>query len=204
MAQRRAAILLAAGTSSRMGSSKALLPWADTTLVGYAVRELRAAEAEQIVVVLGADAEAVRAALPASDAVLAATNEEYLTGRSSSIRVGAAAIAPACGALIVQSVDQPCPAAIVRVLYEAVERPGVDIAAPSFEGRRGHPICLAGRLLPELLAVREEEQGLRAVVRRHRHARRDVPVDSAIIHLNLNDPDTYAQAYAEADRAFVQ
>jgi molybdenum cofactor cytidylyltransferase len=187
-----------------MGSSKALLPWADTTLVGYAVRELLAAGADHVVVVLGADADAVMAALPASQAVRAVINAEYLTGRSSSIRVGAAAVASECDALIVQSVDQPCPAAIMRALYEAVEQPGVDVAAPSFGGRRGHPICLAGRLLPELLAVREEEQGLRAVVRRHQQARRDVPVDSAIIHLNLNDPDAYAQAYAEASRAFVQ
>src|SRR5262245_14370150 len=148
MAQRRAAIVLAAGSSSRMGSSKALLPWAGTTLIGYAVRELAATGAERIVVVLGAAAEAARAALPDSEAILTVTNPEYLSGRSSSIRAGAAVVPPDCDALIVYSVDQPCPAAIVRTLYEAVEETGVDVAAPIFDGRRGHPICLAGRLLP--------------------------------------------------------
>jgi molybdenum cofactor cytidylyltransferase len=195
MAQRRAAIVLAAGSSSRMGSSKALLPWGRTTLVGYAVREVAAAGAERIVVVLGAEAEAVRAALPDSETVLTVVNPEYLAGRSSSIRAGAAAVPPDCDALIVYSVDQPCPATIVRALYEAVEEPGVDVAAPIFAGRRGHPICLAGCLLPELLTVQEEDQGLRAVVRRHAEARRDVPVDSATIHLNLNDRAAYEQAY---------
>src|SRR4051794_12440135 len=66
---------------------------------------------------------------------------------------------------------------------------------PASMSRRGHPVCLAGRLLPELMTVREDDQGLRAVVRRHSHARRDVPVDSDIVHLNLNDRAAYERAY---------
>ena len=194
MAQMRAAIVLAAGSSSRMGSSKALLPWDGMTLVGYALRELLAAGASQIVVVVGADAEQVLAAIPESDAIARVVNVAFASGRSSSIRLGAAAIPPGCGALIVQSVDQPCPSAILRMLYEAAENDGVDVAVPAFGGRRGHPICLAGRLLPELADVREEDEGLRAVVRRHADARHEVQVDSAIVHLNLNDPDAYADA----------
>jgi molybdenum cofactor cytidylyltransferase len=194
MASLRAAIVLAAGSSSRMGASKALLPWEGTTLVRYAVRELVAAGATRVVVVVGADAEQVLAALPDSDTVVPLVNREYAGGRSSSIRIGATAISPSCRALVVQSVDQPCPAAILRALYEAVEHGGVDIAVPVFDGRRGHPICLSGQLLPELMDVREEDQGLRAVVRRHAEARREVPVDSAVIHLNLNDSAAYAEA----------
>jgi molybdenum cofactor cytidylyltransferase len=198
MAQRRAAILLAAGESSRMGSSKALLPWAGTSLLGYAVGEFLAAGAAEVVVVVGADAERVRAALPSSDAVVAVANPEYRSGRSSSIRAGAASISPATSAVIVQSVDQPCPSAILRALYEAVEQPDVEVAAPTFAGRRGHPICLAGRLVSELLTVREEDEGLRAAVRRHAGARRDVPVESAVVHLNLNDRSAYERAYQES------
>jgi molybdenum cofactor cytidylyltransferase len=194
MAILRAAIVLAAGSSSRMGCSKALLSWDGTTLVGYAIRELVAAGATRIAVVVGADAEQVLAALPDSDAVVRLVNREYATGRSGSIRIGAAAIPPACRALVVQSVDQPCPATILRALYEAVEQDDVDVAAPVFGERRGHPICLSGRLLPELTRVREEDQGLRAVVRRHAESRREVPVDSAVIHLNLNDRASYEAA----------
>jgi len=194
MAQLRAAIVLAAGSSSRMGSSKALLPWEDTTLVGYAVRELLAAGASRIVVVAGADAEQVLAAIPESDAIARVVNDGFARGRSSSIRLGAAAIRSACDSLIVLSVDQPCPSAILRRLYEAAEVDGIDVAVPAFDGRRGHPICLAGRLLPELANVSEEDEGLRAVVRRHADARREVQVDSPIVHLNLNDRAAYADA----------
>jgi len=194
MAQMRAAIVLAAGSSSRMGSSKALLPWDGTTLVGYAVRELLAGGASRIVVVVGADAEQVLAAIPKLDAIVPVVNDGFASGRSSSIRLGAAAIRSDYDSLVVQSVDQPCPSAILRMLYEAAENDGVDVAVPAFGGRRGHPICLAGRLLPELADVREEDQGLRAVVRRHADARHEVQIDSPIVHLNLNDPAAYADA----------
>src|SRR6266498_1259016 len=106
MAQSRAVIVLAAGSSSRMGSSKALLPWAGTSLIEYAVSELLAAGASEIVVVVGADAEQVSAALPASSAVVPVVNSEYTSGRSSSIRAGAAAVSPGSVSVMVQSVDQ--------------------------------------------------------------------------------------------------
>jgi molybdenum cofactor cytidylyltransferase len=194
----RAAIVLAAGASSRMGSPKALLPWAGATLVGYAIRELVAAGASNVVVVLGAGAEQVRAALPSGEGVVAVVNPGYAAGRSSSVRAGAVAVPPGCGALVIQSVDQPCPAEIVDRLYRAVESAGVDVAIPVFGGRRGHPLGLSGRLIRELAAVREEDLGLRAVVRRHADTTVEVSVGSDVIHLNLNDPATYEAAYRAA------
>src|SRR5436190_1514386 len=149
----RAAILLAAGSSSRMGASKALLAWAGTTLVEYAIRELLAAGASDIAVVLGAQAEQVRAALPRLDAVIPVVNPAYEEGRGSSIRVGARAVPPASAAVLIQSVDQPCPAEIITALYETAEADGVDVTLPLFDERPGHPVCLAGRLLPALANV---------------------------------------------------
>ncbi len=59
-----AAILLAAGESTRMGTLKALLPWGGVTLIEYQVGELAAAGVEDIVVVLGHAAEEVRGRVP--------------------------------------------------------------------------------------------------------------------------------------------
>ncbi len=193
----RAALVLAAGPSSRMGSPKPLLPWADTTLLGYAIRELEVTGASPIVVVLGAEAERVRAALPTMDRVVPVVNPDYATGRSSAIRIGAGALPSGCRAVMVQSVDQPCPAEILESLYRAVEGGG-EVALPIFGGRPGHPICFAGRLISELLAVREEDQGLRAVVRRYAATTVAVPVESDVVHLNLNDPARYRAAFAAA------
>ena len=81
-----AAILLAAGESTRMGRPKALLPWRDTTLVEYQVRELTAAGVERIAVVLGHDPGEVWPHMP-DEAHLVATGP-YREGRGSQRRPG--------------------------------------------------------------------------------------------------------------------
>jgi molybdenum cofactor cytidylyltransferase len=102
---------------------------------------------------------------------------------------------PNTAAVLVQSVDQPCPASVIELLYRAVETTGANVAVPVFGGRRGHPVCVSWRLVPELATVREEDQGLRAVVRRHADATVEVPAPTASILLNLNDPAAYTAAY---------
>jgi molybdenum cofactor cytidylyltransferase len=190
----RAAILLAAGASTRMGTPKALLPWAGTTLVAACVRELAAAGVSWIVVVAGAEVDAVRAAVPH---VQVLHNPDVAAGRSRSLRIGAEALPPTCQSVLVQSVDQPCRAAVLARLFATLESdPTAEVALPVHQDRRGHPICLAGRLLSELCAVREEDQGLRAVVHRHAAAVCEVPVDTDQVLLNLNNPATYAAAHA--------
>ena len=201
MVQRRTAILLAAGESSRMGAPKSLLAWEGTTLLAYAIRELLAAGASHIAVVLGARAEQVRTALPASAAVIPVLNPAYAEGRSSSIRAGAAAVPPESATVMIQSVDQPCPADILAALFQTAESAGVDVALPLHDERPGHPICLDGRLLPELATVQEETQGLRAIVRGHAATTRVVRVASDVVHLNLNDPAAYEAAQAAYQRA---
>src|SRR6266536_2022246 len=201
MVRLRAAILLAAGESSRMGAPKALLAWEGTPLVEYAIRELLAAGASDIAVVLGAQNEQVRAALPTLDAVISVVNPRYAEGRSSSIRVGANAVPQDSTAVMIQSVDQPCPADIIAALYEAAEDDGVDVALPLHNERPGHPVCLAGRLLPALANVQEETQGLRAIVRGHAATTRVVRVSSDVVHLNLNDPAAYEAGRSAYQRA---
>jgi molybdenum cofactor cytidylyltransferase len=190
---RRAAILLAAGASTRMGSPKALLPWAGSTLVASCVTALRAAQAEQVVVVAGAEIEAIRGEVEGATVV---HNTDVHAGRSSSIRIGAAALGDA-DAIMVQSVDQPCPADVLTRLFDAVEH-GAAIAVPTHHGRRGHPICLAGRLLSELRCVREEDLGLRAVVQRH--PVREVAVETEQVLQNLNDPAAYRAALTRVNQ----
>jgi CTP:molybdopterin cytidylyltransferase MocA len=187
MRSRRAAIILAAGASQRMGTPKALLAWRGSTLIEHALQEARAALVEDIVVVLG---PATRHLTLAARAVV---NPEPETGRSASISLAAHALGQGAAAILVQSVDQPVPAAVLDALFKAIER-GVEVAVPTCGGRRGHPVCLAGALLGELREVNEASQGLRAVVRRH--AMTEVPVESDAVLWNLNDPAAYAAAVA--------
>ena len=185
MAPGRGAIVLAAGASRRMGSPKALLPWGDATLLDHTLRELRCAGADQVVVVLGPDTSN----LPV-DATLV-VNPDPETGRSASIRQGAAALPAPLRAIVVQSVDQPVSRAVLDSLFTAVED-GAAIAIPAFHGRRGHPVGVAGTLVKELLSVDEATQGLRAVTRRHPIT--EVAVEDEAVVWNLNDPAAYAAA----------
>ena len=184
----RAAIVLAAGASQRMGAPKALLPWADSTLLGYALEQLALAGVTSPVVVLGLGHEEIAAHVPRLAQAVVALNLDEASGRSGSIRIGAAAVVDGATGVIVQSVDQPCSADVLMALYEA----NAEVAAPTFEGRRGHPVCFSSALLAELRAVTEAELGLRAVVKRH--LVRDVAVTSPAVLLNLNDPESYSSA----------
>jgi CTP:molybdopterin cytidylyltransferase MocA len=187
MRSRRAAVILAAGASVRMGTPKALLQWRGSTLVEHAVDQARAAGAEQIVVVLGPATRHVQ--VNATTVV----NPVPEAGRSASIRLGAAAIDDASEAIVVQSVDQPVEVDVLSGLFRAVED-NAEVAVPSYGGRRGHPVCISGQLLRELRAVSEADEGLRALV--PRHVVTEVPVDSESITWNLNDPASYANARA--------
>jgi molybdenum cofactor cytidylyltransferase len=183
----RSAIVLAAGASQRMGRPKALLPWRGTTLLEHVVQQARLAGVAEIVVVLGPATHDLEL-----DAIMV-INPDPATGRSASIRLGAAALADTPSAVLVQSVDQPVSAEILRQLFRMVEA-GAEIALPVYSGRRGHPVVLSERLLTELRNVSEESEGLRAVVRAHPVT--EVQVEDESVVWNLNDPAAYAAAHA--------
>jgi molybdenum cofactor cytidylyltransferase len=189
---RAAGLVLAAGASSRMGSAKALLAWRGTSLLGFAVAQMRAAGVGvgEIVVVLGVAHDEIEGVVPELRGTIVRLNLDESSGRSASIRIGALAIGDSVARVIVQSVDQPCEGELIRRLLETEG----EIVAPARNGRRGHPVCFSGRLLGELRSVSEETEGLRAVVRRH--AVTEVEVASDAVFWNLNTPEAYQAAVA--------
>ena len=70
------------------------------------------------------------------------------------------------------------------------------MAVPVHSARRGHPVVLDGQLLPELRAVSEESQGLRALLARHGDDVLDVPFESPLVLLDINTPEQYEVAKA--------
>ncbi len=185
-----AAILLSAGESTRMGRPKALLPWGDTTLLQYQVDELRAAGVDDVVVVLGHDAEAVRAAVPPSARVV--VNEAYKLGRASSLRAGAAALDETADPIVVLGVDQPRPRGVHQRLLAAQRESGALITVPASDGRRGHPVVLAGALLGELRDASEERRGLHGVIEAHASDVHEHPFVMLAHESMANEPDLTA------------
>ena len=107
MSEGTAAIILAAGESQRMGEPKALLDWGGKPLLQHQIDEMLAAGCTAVVVVLGADADAIRAQIRCDGRCRMVMNEEHAQGRASSVRRGAEAVTDDAAVVVVASVDQP-------------------------------------------------------------------------------------------------
>lgn len=191
-----AAVLLAAGESSRMRESKALLPWiTGEPLVAYHIHALHHAGYAPIVVVLGHIPDEINRAIPTDVDVTVVVNERYRDGRSSSIVTGALQLAsPDIDAFVVASVDQPRSVEMLRALREAWEREQPAIAMPSYEHHSGHPPLFSGTIINDVLQVTEENEGLREVIRNYAGERLFVNVDDPLTLANLNTREDYEAA----------
>ena len=191
-----AAVLLAGGESSRMGEAKALLSWVNgEPIVAYQVHSLHAAGYAPIVVVLGHEPEAIATAIPSDIGAILVINPRYQLGRSSSIVAGVQAIAaPPPDAVLIISVDQPRSTDMLRALRDGWAREKPAIAVPSLDHRVGHPPLFDGALVPELLHVTEEQQGLRQIMQAHADDRIFVNVVDPLTLTNLNTREDYEAA----------
>ena len=189
-----AALILAAGESTRMGRLTQLLPWDGVPLVAWQVDQMRQAGSDEIIVVLGHAAEEIRPAVP-SDARIA-INDAYKEGRATSLRCGAQALSNDVDAVLILNVDQPRPAWVSRLVLDRWRETQAPIVSPRFAGRSGHPVLVDGALVQELRAVDESTLGLRAITRRHAAQAVEVSIDNAAPNADLNTPADYEAALA--------
>jgi molybdenum cofactor cytidylyltransferase len=143
-----AAIVLAAGASTRLGQPKQLVEIGGETLLQRAVRTAREAGCDPVVVVLGAAAEQILKRCDLSDAIVA-MNSEWQQGMASSVRAGLAATSGAEG-VVLTTCDQPAvTAAHLRALMATDS-----VTASAYAGRRGVPAYFPAALFAELMRLR--------------------------------------------------
>jgi molybdenum cofactor cytidylyltransferase len=183
-----AAIILAAGASRRMGTPKALLRIGGETFLDRTIR-LYAGLCSPVVVVLGADQDAVRHGLTLAAQAQLVVNERWPLGQLSSLQCAIGKLPPAADGCLFTPVD--CPRvrtstiqALVRAFGESSPPPLV--VAPRYGGRRGHPVGCSRELFADLLSL-APEQSAREVVHGHPERTCLVDVDDAGI---LDDVDT--------------
>ena len=154
----------------------------------------------QAIVVLGHEAEAVRPLVEVVDdpRLTIAVNEDYLEGKTTSIKAGLRAMSPGAAAILLLAADQPRPASLLRRLAEAHAERGALISIPAHRGKHGHPPIFDASLLPELLRITEEGRGVREVIQRHSGAIHEVEVDDPLVLTNLNTREDYERALALA------
>lgn len=196
------ALLLAAGASSRMERSKALLPWRGAPLIGHQLHQIQKSRVRECVVVLAPDAVPLRAY---ADAPLrpgwkarSVVNPRPDEGKASSIQTGLMALPVPPEAVIVVAVDQPLEARLLNALIAAAETEWDrgqacgrrTIVVPTFGEQGGHPPLFCGSLFAELMGISEESGGLKAVVRRD---------SSRVLRLDWNDPSILINLNEPAD-----
>jgi molybdenum cofactor cytidylyltransferase len=188
-----AAIVLAAGASTRMGRQKLVLPLADgRPLVRAAVEQVLAAGFDDVVVVLGREADAVAAALRELP-VRTVLNARYAEGQSTSLRAGLDALPADTEAAVVALGDQPVPdPRLIRRLVETFRATGRPIVAPVYRDGRGNPVLFAASVFEELRRV-EGDQGGRSVIARDPGRVAEVQVD-APMPADIDTPADYDAA----------
>lgn len=200
-----AAIVAAAGRSTRMGEPKQLLPWEAGTVIEAAVRHLHIGGANPIFCVVGHQSEQVQDALhhvpsPEAPAHVIINRHYRSTEMLTSYQTGIEALRayeaetgrePCIGALFALG-DQPHipPEVIRQVIEQAVRTPSSPVI-PSYSMRRGHPFYLPHALLTEITALGPDET-LRTVVNRHADRIVYVNVDTDAILRDMDTPADYA------------
>jgi len=184
------AVVLAAGGSLRMGQPKQLLPVGGRPMVRLVTEVAVSAGLAQIVVVIGAHAEAVRAALAGLPVGLV-LNEAWADGLSSSVRAGLRALDPGTQAALLVLGDQPALTAdLLRLLVDRYLATGAPIVAPFYEGQRGNPVLFDRALFSELSTV-EGDRGGRILIDRYQGRVERVDVEDAAVIMDIDSPQDY-------------
>lgn len=140
-------VVLAAGGSSRLGTPKQLLPYADTTVLGATVDVARSCGFDQLIVTLGGAAEAVRRAVPL-EGLDVVTVDDFGSGCSSSLRAALTRVDPRASGIVLMLGDQP------GVSRATVERLVAECSAPiavcRYDDGLGHPFWLSHNIFGEL------------------------------------------------------
>jgi molybdenum cofactor cytidylyltransferase len=165
-----AGLVLAAGTSSRMGAHKLLLPLDGRSLVTHAVEAAFAAGClDEVVVVLGRDPQDVERSIAAHAGLRFVVNSGFRTGQASSLRTGLQAMAAEAEAAVVLLGDQPDvrPEA-VRGVVDAFRQGATPVVQASYGGRPAHPTLLSRAVWPELEALTGDVGAREVIARRPR------------------------------------
>jgi molybdenum cofactor cytidylyltransferase len=159
-------IVLAAGEARRFGGggAKLVAEVQGVPLVRVTVGRALASRIGEVIVVVGAGANAVRDVLAGLD-VRIVTNPDYASGMSSSIRTGLDAISSSATAAIILLGDQPGGTSTLQALVRARVERGTSIVVPSYRGTLGNPVLFDRSVFDEIRAVRGDRGGREVIER---------------------------------------
>lgn len=179
-----------------MGRPKALLPLdAGNTFLTRIIATLRAAEVDDLIVVVGHDADAIAGTLDVlSPPVRVVVNPDYARGQLSSLVAGLRAVdRPGVVAALVTLVDVPLVAvSTVRAVVDRYHATHATVVRPVDGDRHGHPIVI-DRSLFQALESADPSVGAKPIIRAHVSAEGDVAVVDEGAFADVDTPEDYAR-----------
>ncbi|HVN20736.1 MAG TPA: NTP transferase domain-containing protein [Dongiaceae bacterium] len=192
-----AAVILAAGYSSRMGQFKPRLPLGNRSAIEHAISTFQRAGVEDIIVVTGHRARELATVLE-GQCVNCIFNPKYETGMYSSIVAGIEALSREVEAVFILPADIPLiRSSTISKLSAAYEAGQALVTYPVFQNRRGHPPLIKRALFTEIVAD-GGTCGLRGVLNRFAGQSATVTVLDEAIHLDMDTAADYARMSALA------
>jgi len=199
---RIAAVILAAGRSTRMGGpNKLIAEIGGKPLVRIAAEQAIASRATPVVVVTGHQREQVEAALDGL-AVTIVHNPSFAEGLGTSLRTGIGAVPSDVDGAIICLGDMPqVDAALIDRLIAAFDpEKGALVVLPTIDGKRGNPVLWARRFFPDLVAV-EGDVGARHLIGAYSEAVVEVPVTGRAALIDVDTPEALLAVKAEIENA---
>ncbi|MFQ6012054.1 MAG: NTP transferase domain-containing protein [Thermoplasmata archaeon] len=179
------AVVLAAGTSSRMGRPKPLLEVGGERLLARVVEAVYQSAAEEIVVVLGDDADRIRREVPL-DGARVVLNERYAEGMSTSIRAGLRSLPEDAESSFVVLGDQPfLQTTTLDALAEGWKATHAPVLIPTFRGVRGNPVLLDRSVFEDVQRI-AGDRGCRSIFGDYEDAIVEVPVADPGVLLDID------------------
>ena len=191
-----AAIVLAAGDSSRMGTPKALLDWDGRPMLEHVLDVARKGGCTKLFVVLGKDAEAIKACAKL-EGVTILENQQPERGQLSSIQLGMSNLDFSTDCCVIWPVDCPLiEPGDVRALidtYIASRASLMRIFMPTYKGERGHPMLVDIGFRQPFVDLPHTESARKVIDDNHTQVR-EVPTDNAGVLVDVDTPEDYQAA----------
>jgi molybdenum cofactor cytidylyltransferase len=199
---RIAAVLLAAGRSTRMGAvNKMLAKIGGKPLVRIAAEQALGSQASPVIVVTGHEREQVELALDGLP-VRIVHNPDYAEGLGTSLKAGIAAVPAGADGAIVCLGDMPqVDSTLIDKLIDAFDPDsGALVVVPSIDGRRGNPVVWARRFFNDLMSIRGDF-GARYLIGSYVEAVVEVPLTGDAALIDVDTPESLSAVKAEIERA---
>ncbi len=186
------AIILAAGEGKRIGTTKALLNWGNENLINYQINSLSHKSITEKIVVVGSESEKVKKAILRNE-IKIAENNDYLSGKTSSIKKGISYIGNDKNDILLIAVDQPRTEDLInKVVNFHIANPlDKKISMPYKEGHGGHPIIFSNFFLNDLSKIKEESFGIREIIKNNSESIIRYKTTDVSSNIDINTSEDY-------------